>query len=66
MRRKAIEKIVARNTRHSFEMFNNLPKSFLDFWELFWVFNIICDVQSRQLTVLDFDDHLSALRHADA
>ncbi len=66
IRRDAIEKIVARNPGHSFEMFDYLPKAFLDFGELFWILNIICNIRSHQLEVLDFDDHLSAFRHADA
>ena len=66
IRRNTIEKIVARNTGHSFEMFDYLPKPVLDFGELFWILNIICDIRSHQLTVLDFNDHLSAFRHADA
>ncbi len=66
IRRNAIEKIVARNTGHSFEMFDYLPKAILDFGELFWILNIICNIRSHQLQVLDFDDHLSAFGHADA
>ena len=66
IRRKAIEKIVTRNSGHSFEMFDYLPKSILDLGELFGVFNIICNIWSHQLTVLDFDHHLSAFSNADA
>jgi hypothetical protein len=53
--RKAVEKIMARNADHSCEMFDELPKSILDFGELFWIFNIIRNVRSHQPTVLDFD-----------
>ena len=63
--RNAIEKTVARNTGHSFELFDYLPKSILDFGKLFWIFNIICNVWSYQLTVLDFNNHLSAFCYAD-
>ena len=47
-------------------MFDYLPKSILDLGELFGVFNIICNIWSHQLTVLDFDHHLSAFSNADA
>lgn len=63
---KAVEKIVARNAGHSFEMLYYLPKPILDFGKLFWVLNIVRNIRSHQLTVLDFDDHLPAFRHANA
>ena len=46
IRRDAIEKIVARNPGHSFEMFDYLPKAFLDFGELFSIINIICNIRN--------------------
>jgi hypothetical protein len=65
IRGKTIEKLVARDARHSFEMFDYLPESVLDFRKLVWIFDIIGNIRSHQLTVLDFDDHLSVLRYAD-
>ena len=47
-------------------MLDYLPKSVVDFWEFFWIFNVICNIRGHQLTVLDFDDNLSTFRHADA
>jgi hypothetical protein len=63
---KAIEQSVVRDTRRSFEELDDSPKPILDFGKLLRIFNIICNIWNYQLTVLDFNDHLSAFRHADA
>ena len=63
---KAIEQSVVRDTGRSFEEFDDPPKSILDLGKLLRIFNIICNIRDNQLTVLDFNDHLSAFRHADA
>jgi len=64
--RKAIQKTVARHPGHSFEMFDDLPKSILDLMKLFRVFNVIRDERRHQLAVLDFNNQLSTFGYAHA
>src|SRR6185437_3116576 len=66
IKRNTTEKIVACNTSHSFKMFYYLPESILYPRKLVWIFHIICNIRRHQFTVLDFNHHLPALRHADA
>ncbi len=64
--RDAIEEIMAGNTGHSLEVFDDLPESIQNLRDFFRVFNIVCDIRYHQPAMLDLDDNLSAFRHADA
>src|SRR6516164_6860833 len=62
--RKAVQQTVARHSGHSFEMFDDPPKSILDLMKLFRVFNVIRDERRHQLAVLDFNNQLSTFGYA--